>query len=260
MKAQLQPIQAQVEELKLKFERKPPKREAKIKVPSFIGKNNPEAYLKWEIKMEKVFDCNFYNEEKKVLKVNSEFKENALSWWVQVQKERSRYGLDPINTWERLKIAMRFRYAPKAYHQIDHNKMSQIIEDLKRALKDESTRRKREAKKNSTKNINNACNGAKIFINELTLNEYVESWSERSEKIVFDPQDENVYVLGPKHFKNIIFYPGDGDESIHYVNKVKLKRIVLDPRGDDHLNLRSNSLQEGGDDKNPRGGGGNPTF
>ncbi|KAF1860224.1 hypothetical protein Lal_00037561 [Lupinus albus] len=144
IKAELRTIQGQMEELRLEFERKPPKREVKIKVPSFIGKNDPKAYLKWEIKMEKVFDYNFYNEEKKILKTTSKFKEKALSWWVQIQKVRSKYGFDPINTWERLKSAMRFRYAPKAYQQTNHNKMSQIIEDLIRALKDESTSRKRE--------------------------------------------------------------------------------------------------------------------
>ncbi|KAF1893943.1 hypothetical protein Lal_00043726 [Lupinus albus] len=144
IKDELRTIQGQMEELRLEFERKPPKREVKIKVPSFIGKNDPEAYLKWKIMMEKVFNCNFYNEEEKVLMATSEFKEKALSWWVQIQKVRSKYGLHPINTWERLKSAMRFRYAPKAYQQTNHNKMRQIIEDLIRALKDESRSRKRE--------------------------------------------------------------------------------------------------------------------
>ncbi|KAF1894438.1 hypothetical protein Lal_00043723 [Lupinus albus] len=86
IKDELRTIQGQMEELRLEFERKPPKREVKIKVPSFIGKNDPEAYLKWKIMMEKVFNCNFYNEEEKVLMATSEFKEKALSWWVQIQK------------------------------------------------------------------------------------------------------------------------------------------------------------------------------
>ncbi|KAF1855214.1 hypothetical protein Lal_00042539, partial [Lupinus albus] len=59
-----------------------PKREAKIKVPSFNGKNDPETYLK----MEKVFNCNSYNEEKKVMLATSAFKDYALSWWVSNPK------------------------------------------------------------------------------------------------------------------------------------------------------------------------------
>ncbi|XP_019432676.1 PREDICTED: uncharacterized protein LOC109339658 [Lupinus angustifolius] len=38
----------------------------KVKVPTFINKNDPEAYLEWELKIEQVFDCNSYNKEKKV--------------------------------------------------------------------------------------------------------------------------------------------------------------------------------------------------
>ncbi|KAF1855623.1 hypothetical protein Lal_00002511 [Lupinus albus] len=140
IKSELRTIRGQMEELRLEFERKPPKREAKIKVPSFIGKNDPETYLKWEIKMEKVFNCNSYNEEKKVMLATSAFKGYALSWWVQIQKEWSRCGLKSIDTWERLKSAMRLSYAPKAYHQTNHNKvqsrskLSQIIEDFEKAL------------------------------------------------------------------------------------------------------------------------------
>ena len=38
----------------------------KIKIPSFQGRNDPEAYLEWEKKIELIFDCHNYSEEKKV--------------------------------------------------------------------------------------------------------------------------------------------------------------------------------------------------
>ncbi|KAH9769149.1 Endonuclease [Citrus sinensis] len=38
----------------------------KLKIPSFQGKNDPEAYLEWEKKVELVFDCHNYSEEKKM--------------------------------------------------------------------------------------------------------------------------------------------------------------------------------------------------
>ena len=38
----------------------------KIKIPSFQGRSDPEAYLKWEKKMEFVFDCHNYSKTKKV--------------------------------------------------------------------------------------------------------------------------------------------------------------------------------------------------
>jgi hypothetical protein len=38
----------------------------KMKIPSFQGRSDPEAYLEWEKKMEFVFDCHNYSETKKV--------------------------------------------------------------------------------------------------------------------------------------------------------------------------------------------------
>ena len=38
----------------------------KMKIPLFQGNNNPEAYLEWEKKVERVFDCPRYSKEKKV--------------------------------------------------------------------------------------------------------------------------------------------------------------------------------------------------
>lgn len=62
----------------------------KIKVPTFHGKNDYEAYLEWETKMEQVFDCHHYNERKKVKVASLEFKDYALVWWDQMPKERRR--------------------------------------------------------------------------------------------------------------------------------------------------------------------------
>jgi hypothetical protein len=38
----------------------------KMKIPSFQGRTDPEVYLEWEKKIELVFDCHNYSEEKKV--------------------------------------------------------------------------------------------------------------------------------------------------------------------------------------------------
>ena len=37
----------------------------KVKIPTFQGRNDPEAYLEWEKRMEMVFDCHNYSEIKK---------------------------------------------------------------------------------------------------------------------------------------------------------------------------------------------------
>ena len=38
----------------------------KMKIPSFQGKNDPEAYLEWESKVENVFEIHNYSEDKKI--------------------------------------------------------------------------------------------------------------------------------------------------------------------------------------------------
>ena len=52
-----------------------------MKIPSFQGRSDPEAYLEWEKKMEFVFDCHNYSETKKVKLAVIEFSEYAITWW-----------------------------------------------------------------------------------------------------------------------------------------------------------------------------------
>ncbi|RDY04058.1 hypothetical protein CR513_12265, partial [Mucuna pruriens] len=41
----------------------------KMTIPTFQGNNDPELYLEWERKIENVFDCHNYSEEKKEMKI-----------------------------------------------------------------------------------------------------------------------------------------------------------------------------------------------
>jgi len=50
----------------------------KLKIPNFQGKNDPEAYLEWEKKVDWIFDCHSYSEQKKVKLMIIEFTEYAL--------------------------------------------------------------------------------------------------------------------------------------------------------------------------------------
>ena len=53
----------------------------KMKIPSFQGKNDPKVYLEWEKKVEFIFECHNYFEEKKVKLVVIEFTDYAIIWW-----------------------------------------------------------------------------------------------------------------------------------------------------------------------------------
>jgi hypothetical protein len=83
----------------------------KMKIPSFQGRSDPEAYLEWEKKMEFVFDCDNYSETKKVKLSVIEFSEYATTWWDQLVINRSRNRERPY-TWEEMKVVMRKWFVP----------------------------------------------------------------------------------------------------------------------------------------------------
>ena len=59
-----------------------------MRIPPFQGKNDPEAYLEWEKKIELVFDCHNYSESKKVKLAAIEFSDYAIVWWDQLVTSR----------------------------------------------------------------------------------------------------------------------------------------------------------------------------
>jgi hypothetical protein len=50
----------------------------KMKIPSFQGRTDPEVYLEWEKKIDLVFDCHNYSEEKKVKLAVIKFTDYAI--------------------------------------------------------------------------------------------------------------------------------------------------------------------------------------
>jgi hypothetical protein len=89
----------------------------KLKIPNFQGKNDPEAYLEWEKKVDWIFDCHSYFEQKKVKLVIIEFTEYALIWWDQIVISRRRNGERPVQTWGEMKVLMRRRFVPNHYYR-----------------------------------------------------------------------------------------------------------------------------------------------
>lgn len=89
----------------------------KLKIPPFSGTADAKAYLEWERKIEHVFDCNIFSENKKIRLVIAEFTNHAGNWYQHLKSERRRKEVDPIETWEELKEAMKKRYVPKHYER-----------------------------------------------------------------------------------------------------------------------------------------------
>lgn len=103
----------------------------KIKIPSFQGKNDPEAYLEWETKMEMVFDCHNYSEIKKVKLAAIEFTDYAIVWWDQLLINRRRNREPPVDTWEEMKMLMRRRFVPNHYYMGLYQKLQRLTQGSK---------------------------------------------------------------------------------------------------------------------------------
>ncbi|XP_031377624.1 uncharacterized protein LOC116193034, partial [Punica granatum] len=97
-----------------------------MKIPSFQGKSDPEAYLEWEKKVEFVFDCYSYSELKKVKLAAIEFSDYAIVWWDQLIINRRRNREPPIDTWEEMKRVMRKRFVPSYYYRELYNKLQSL--------------------------------------------------------------------------------------------------------------------------------------
>ncbi|KAM7469534.1 hypothetical protein LguiA_007717 [Lonicera macranthoides] len=99
-----------------------------MKIPSLQGKNDPEAYLEWEKKVELVFDCHNYSEMKKVKLAAIEFSDYAIVWWDQLMLNRRRNRERPIATWEEMKIVMRKRFIPSHYYRELYQKLQGLTQ------------------------------------------------------------------------------------------------------------------------------------
>ncbi|KAL9260332.1 hypothetical protein AKJ16_DCAP04304 [Drosera capensis] len=103
----------------------------KLKIPSFSGKSDPEAYIEWERKVDFVFDCNEYSDERKLKLVVVEFTDYAIVWWDKLVTSRRRNGEDPITTWTQLKRTMRNRFVPDYYYRDLHQKLQCLTQGTK---------------------------------------------------------------------------------------------------------------------------------
>jgi hypothetical protein len=70
----------------------------KLKISSFKGKTDPEAYLDWVKKVEMIFDIYRYSEEKKVKLIVVEFTDYTMVWWERLAVERKRNRERPVST------------------------------------------------------------------------------------------------------------------------------------------------------------------
>src|SRR5690606_41021462 len=98
----------------------------KLRIPHFLGKNDHDAYMEWERKMELVFECQNYTEEKKVKLVATEFSGYAINWWEQIIHKRRHTGMTPVTSWYEMKTLMKAIFVPSHYGRDLHQKLRRL--------------------------------------------------------------------------------------------------------------------------------------
>ena len=101
-------------------------RNIKMKISSFQGKNDPEAYLEWDRKVELVFDCHHYSKNKKVKLAVIKFSDYAIVWWDQLVLNKRRNREPSVETWEEMKRVIRKRFVSTYYYRELYNKLQNL--------------------------------------------------------------------------------------------------------------------------------------
>ena len=89
-----------------------------MKISSFQEKNDPGAYLKWERKVELVFE--------KVKLTVIRFLDYAIVWWDQLVLNIRQNREPTVETWEEMKRVMRKRFVSTYYYLELYNKLQNL--------------------------------------------------------------------------------------------------------------------------------------
>lgn len=85
--------------------------------------------------MDKYFECEEINEDKKVRFVATKLKGRAALWWDSMQVERRRSNKPPIKTWNRMIAKMKSKFLPK-YYQISLYRQVQFLKQRAMTMKE----------------------------------------------------------------------------------------------------------------------------
>ena len=103
----------------------------KFRIPNFAGRTDPEAYLEWEKRVDLIFDCHKFSDEKPLKLVVSHFTDYAILWYEQMVVSRRRNGEEPINSWVALKFVMKRRFVPVHHQRELYQKLQYLRQGIK---------------------------------------------------------------------------------------------------------------------------------
>ena len=88
---------------------------SKVDIPMYEGNFGAEELLDWIRSMDKYFDYEDVDEEKKVRHAITRLKGHATLWWDELQAERRSKGKHKIKNLDRMESNMKAKFMPKEY-------------------------------------------------------------------------------------------------------------------------------------------------
>jgi hypothetical protein len=87
----------------------------KMEVLMYEGNLNVEELLDWISALDKYFDYEEIDDEKKVKHAVTRLKGHATLWWDELQADRRRKGKTKIKSWDRMVAKLKDKFIPKDY-------------------------------------------------------------------------------------------------------------------------------------------------
>eukprot|EP00253_Pinus_taeda_P005469 PITA_05469 len=118
----------------------------KTKVPIYEGGLNLQEVIDWINGMEKLFDYEQTEDEKKVMFAITKLKCHAGLWWDGVQVEMKRLGKQPIKNWSRMVAKLRVKEYIEEFYKVSiragesqdtDEKMARYVNGLRMDIQDE---------------------------------------------------------------------------------------------------------------------------
>jgi hypothetical protein len=81
----------------------------------YEGNLNVEELLDWISSLDKYFDYEEIDDEKKVKHAVTRLKGHATLWWDELQADRRRKGKTKIKSWDRMVAKLKDKFIPKDY-------------------------------------------------------------------------------------------------------------------------------------------------
>jgi hypothetical protein len=87
----------------------------KMDIPVYEGNLDVEEILDWIRALDKYFDYEDVEEDKKVKHAITRLKGHATLWWDELQADRRCKGKQKIKSWDRMVAKMKAKFIPKDY-------------------------------------------------------------------------------------------------------------------------------------------------